>query len=127
MDKPDTQGGIWDGDGPKSAEPSPTVTCQVESNPSLCSFPFCDCAALTGNPREDFPTVMACASARLVDDAIIEALATEPDGASPVVVSGGIAAQLAAAALRLERRKPKRDRAAYMRGYRAQKKAARKK
>lgn len=107
--KPENQDGVWDGEGPQPAAPSPTVTCEFEHAPDQCSFPMCDCAGMS--PQGDVTAddlrmtngdpVAAISTAH-------EALALAEPFPDPTV-----------------KRQPKRDRAKYMRVYRAQQKSAR--
>lgn len=113
--KPESQDGVWEGEGPQSSGASPTVTCEFEAQPERCMFPECPCASVPLAIADDGdippflqrnkPTAAEAAIAgcvgRSFNDSVARVLTGEP------------------------KRKPKRDRAKYMRDYRARTSAAR--
>lgn len=142
--KPENQDGVWDGEGPQPADSSPTVTCEFEHNADQCSFPMCDCS---------YPTSTSCIAETLLNSvpvvhgfdpgkdegfAVAQRTAFE-DG--KIVVTPVTAAEMYGeheiVPLKddgmdepfippvVPKRQPKRDRAKYMRVYRAQQKSAR--
>jgi hypothetical protein len=144
MDKPEQQDGVWGGEGPQSSGASPTVTCEHEHQPERCMFPECPCASV---PLIDLMIPKAPGEAGMAIDAIerqINRADTLPDksmlaiddfecpgehvgqqfGARPVE-RVSVSEQFQKNITEPVKRAPKRDRAAYMRDYRARTSAAR--
>jgi hypothetical protein len=104
--KPESQDGAWEGEGPQSSGASPTVTCEFESQPERCMFPECPCASvpLLNVAPGGKPTTLGIDLGAEDDTDDIVALGVKPEP---------------------EPRQPKRDRAKYMRDYRARRNQAR--